>query len=148
MAEDRWYSRALPILEAVSRRELEPNISIHELAREADLEPLPVSVEVERLIESRHLVVKDLARPLSSDRATGRLLLPHLGERGARAVGAWPAEDPYDNLLAVLERRISEEPDEERKSKLRRFRDTVQEVGKSVASDVLAALIKAGTGLG
>lgn len=117
-----------------------------ELAEATGLRPELVTPEVERLISSGHLA-GELRKYLSSDLTSGRLVPPQLGERGARAVGAWPAEDPYENLLALLQRRISEEPDEERKSKLRQFRDGVQDVGKSVAGDVLAALIKAGTGL-
>lgn len=68
-------------------------------------------------------------------------------ERGARTIGMWPTNDPYELLVQLLERHIGEEPNEERKGKLRRLRDDLGDIGKGTVSGVLVELMKLGTGM-
>lgn len=73
---------------------------------------------------------------------------PFLHERGARAVGQWPSDDPYKALLAVLDRRIyDEKTDPETKGKLSRLRESFVDVGQGVGTGVLSSLIRAAAGL-
>lgn len=70
------------------------------------------------------------------------LMAPSLGERGARAISAWPPEDPYDALVTVLDRKLAEETNEEQRSKLQKIRDVVLDVGKGVLTAVLTDLAR------
>ena len=68
-------------------------------------------------------------------------------ERGFRAVGAWPSADPYDQLMKLLAERIDAEDEPEVKSKLERFRESIQGIGRDVIVGVLTSLAKQGAGL-
>lgn len=147
---DTWYLRALPILEAV--REVEGTdesyvLRIGALADRTGLEPRHVVVEVERLIEAGYLSGK-LGGPMSGgDVRPWHIQNARLGAAGARVVGLWPSKDPYEALLAVLERRVAEAPDDETRSKWRKVRDTIGGLGKDVGSNLIAgALIEMSRG--
>ncbi|HEX2273696.1 MAG TPA: hypothetical protein VHG90_07480 [Acidimicrobiales bacterium] len=140
MAEDRWYSRALPILEAVATVEGTDEAKILPMAalgHRIDETPDGVLVEVERLLESGYLA-GELKRPFAGD---DYLQFARLGAAGARAVGAWPSTDPYEALLVLLERRVAEAPDEETRSKWRRVRDTIRSLGGDVGSNLIAGVL-------
>lgn len=62
---------------------------------------------------------------------------------GRRAAGQWPSHDPVERLLELLERRIADEPDEQRKSRLVRVRDSVKDLSRDVGTNVVANLIVA-----
>ena len=66
----------------------------------------------------------------------------HLGEKGLRVVGAWPSDDPYDALLALLERKIEATDDPAEKSKLAALRGSVADVGKQVIAGLLVEMAK------
>ena len=68
-------------------------------------------------------------------------------ERGKRAVGEWPNEDPYADLVALLEHRIAEEENPERRSRLQRFLDGLVDAGKDIATAVLSDVVKRQMGL-
>jgi hypothetical protein len=69
-------------------------------------------------------------------------------ERGARAVGQWPTDDPYEALLALIDERLLDANlDEETQTKLQRFRNALIDVGKGAAGGLLAALIRSSVGL-
>jgi hypothetical protein len=71
-----------------------------------------------------------------------------LAPAGARVVGLWPSTDPYEALLALLERRVAEAPDEETRSKWRKVRDTIGGLGKDVGTNLIASLlVELGRGL-
>ncbi len=130
--DETWYSRALPILQAV--REVEGTdeahaIPIGALAERLSLDPGHVAVEVERLIEGGYLSEK-LVKPMGGrDVRPWRISNARLAPAGARAVRAWPSSDPYEALLALLERRLAEAPDEDTRSRLRKVRDTIKGPG-------------------
>ncbi len=70
-----------------------------------------------------------------------------LAPAGARAVGLWPSSDPYEALLALLDRRVVEAPDEDTRSRLRRVRDTITGLGRDVGSNLIAnVLVELGRG--
>ncbi len=144
MTSDSWYSRALPILEAV--RDVEGSeesslLMIGALADRTGLDPRHVAVEVERLIEGGYLSGKTGGPILAGDSRAGHVSRARLAPAGARVVGLWPSDDPYEALLALLERRVAEAPDEETRSRWRRARDTVIGLGKDVGTNLLAGVL-------
>jgi hypothetical protein len=144
MTTDTWHSRAVPILEAV--RDVEGmeeayGLQIGYLAERTGLDPNHVAVEVERLIEGGYLA-GTLAKPMSGgDVRPWRVSSARLAPTGARAVGLWPPSDPYQALLALLERRVAEAPDEETRSKWRKVRDTILGLGKDVGTNLIANVL-------
>jgi len=64
---------------------------------------------------------------------------PRLLERGRREIGQWPADNAYDDFLAILQVRILAAPEDER-DRLERLRDAVIGVGRDVATAVLTEL--------
>ncbi len=150
MSSETWYSRALPILEAV--RDVEGTeearaLPIGGLAERVELDPSHVAVEVERLIEGGYLSEK-LVKPMGGrDVRPWRISNARLAPAGARAVRLWPSSDPYEALLALLERRVAEAPDEDTRSKLRKVRDTIMGLGRDVGSNLMAnVLVELGRG--
>jgi hypothetical protein len=143
VVDDKWYSRALPVMEVVSGYEDEGKdiVTIGEIAEAAGLEAQPVLAELRRLVlegfVGERIDVTMGANPRYAD-----LVSPSLLEKGARAVNAWPPEDPYDALVTLLDRRLAEETNEERRGKLQKTRDVVLDVGKGVLTGVLADLAK------
>lgn len=148
--DDTWYSLALPILEAI--RDLEGSdesyaLTIGSLADRTGLEPRQIAVEVERLIDGGFLSAK-LAKPMAGgDVRPWHVNNVRLSPAGARVVGLWPSDNPYEALLAVLERRVAEAPDEETRSKWRKVRDTIGGLGRDVGTNLIAnVLLELGRG--
>jgi DNA-binding PadR family transcriptional regulator len=72
-------------------------------------------------------------------------------EKGLQLVAGWPTPDSrgleIERLLSVLDERITDEsrtPDE--RGRLRRFRDSVVDIGRDVGSEVLGAYLARMTG--
>jgi len=68
-------------------------------------------------------------------------------ESGRRAVGQWPTDDPFTDLVRILETRIASEADEVRKSGLERMLATIKGIGRDVVVGVLTDLVKRQAGL-
>jgi hypothetical protein len=68
-----------------------------------------------------------------------------LSERGLRAAGVWPADDPFEDLVRVLNAQIAHEPDPDRAGRLRRLLSAVVDAGRDVAVGVLTELASRGT---
>lgn len=149
VAEDSWYRRALPILEAIAGLEGDvPIISLGDLGGRAGLTPDEVDLELRRLISAGYALGAVQGFLTGGDKTSWIYEGVGLAERGARAVGKWPADDAYDALLQILDRRIADEgTDPTTKTRLQRMRDTMVEIGQGVAGSVLAALLKSGLGL-
>jgi hypothetical protein len=146
MTEETWERVALPLLRQIADAEQQhlPGLDMDAVARELGLPAHEVKAELDRLIEAGFVADK-VAKHLGG---SVHLASPRLSEKGARAVGMWPSNDPYDALLALLDRRLLDDSlgDEER-TKLQRVRATLTDVGKSTVAGVLAALVKSGIGL-
>lgn len=149
MVHDTWYTRALPILEAISKIEVETSlVQLGDLARETGCTAEEVDIELERLLRAGY-AGGTISRTMTGGRAEPwSYVNPILEERGARAIGQWPSDDPYDALIELLDRRINDDAtDAETRTKLQRLRGTLVDVGKGVAGGVLGSLIRAGLGL-
>lgn len=140
---------ALPVLEAVAALEGEEDLlSMPELARRAGVEVDLVMVEVDRLLAGGYLGGEVNKVMMGGDPEGVRLMDPVLLERGARAVGVWPTDDPFDGLLTLIDRRLLDDSlDAETRTKLQRFRGVLVDVGKGAAGGLLAALIRAQLGV-
>lgn len=149
MAEDRWFSRAVPLLEAIAEREgIGVVITVDALTDATGLDTAEVVVEMDRLIGAGFVAVeRGQAQRIMSPSGAHVLVSPRLDERGARVVGVWPSADPYEALLQILERRIAESEGDER-SRWRRLRDGLtglaSDVGTNVVASILVELGKAG----
>jgi hypothetical protein len=118
MAEERWYSMAVPILEFVDVRGKEADIvTVGAIAAATGLEPNDVADEVQRLCNAGYLV-GPLQMVGGMDARPYFLENSLLGEKGLRVVGAWPSDDPYEALVEILQRQIEETSDPEKKTKL------------------------------
>lgn len=142
MAEDRWYTVALPLLEYFSTLPPHSMPTIGQLAEVLDMDPMVLVDEIDRLAGAGY-IRGGVHKMMTGGNPTPWFVdQTGLEERGARAVGMWPCEDPYDALLAIIEDAEAGEPDEDRRSRLRKFRDSLQDVGKSVATALLVEWAK------
>lgn len=146
---DVWRSRAEPILRAVAAREGFGNlVTVEEIADATGLTHEQVDTELIRLLDGDYIDASDYSKTAAAGRrGHWKLVSPVLTERGARTIGMWPTNDPYELLVQLLERQISEEPNEERKGKLRRLRDDLGDIGKGTVSGVLVEMMKLGAGM-
>jgi hypothetical protein len=144
--QEKWESRAVPIMKAIAERESAADlVMIPDIAQEAALDPEAVLVELSRLVNAGY--VDGEVQIAGGGAENAHLLNPVLSERGARAVGLWPSDDPYEALMALIEKQLAEEADTETKTKLQKLREALSEIGKGTASGLLVALIQAGAHL-
>ncbi len=136
----RWTERDFPLLEAIAAIEAAgaKSVSTHELASRLGIERQAVWQGLQALADAEYITWKQADGGMGADKI---LTLPRLRERGLQATGQWPA-DGYAALLAELDIRIHQEEDVDKRSRLERLRDGVVGVGRDVAADVVAAVIK------
>ena len=88
----------------------------------------------------------DLVKPMGP---VGSWRFTKVTAETGRAVGQWPtAETLADRLPAAFSEAADDEPDPERKSRLRQIVGFLTETGKDVAAEVLAKVILPQAGLG
>ena len=116
MADDTWYSVAVPILEYVHDHGGPMKfLEIVNIAQGTALDASVVGPEVDNLVHTGYLR-GELHRYLGQGEDGGTLVGCSLGERGLRTIGAWPSDDPYEALLELLDRQIAASPDPAEKS--------------------------------
>ncbi len=146
MADRTWETLTLPVLEKVADAEaVGRDLSMEELSRDLGAPPSAIGAELVRLLNGEY-ITGEIEEEMGN-RAMLEISEPVLLERGARAVGKWPSDDPYEALLALLDARIESATDDDTRSRLRRFRDNVRDVGKGALGGVLGALIRDMAGL-
>ena len=144
MARSTWQARDLPILEAVAAaEEADAAIDSDGLATATGLSETAVARGLAALMDGEYISGDDVG----SQTTLFALLDVRLRERGRRVVGQWPSEDPFDGLIAVLEARLAEESNTERKGKLHALLDALRGVGRDVAVAVLTDLVKQHVGV-
>jgi hypothetical protein len=145
---DEWASEDLPVLEAV--RKLERMLPAGQymdgqsVANVTGFEHGRVIHLTNRLVKANYL----LGEAMTID--TGvihEVYVTGLAERGRRVIGQWPSEDPWANLIDLLQRQIDEEPDAERHGKLVRFRDGVLSGGRAIGVSLLTKYLEQQAGL-
>lgn len=148
MAELTWHKREMPVLEAIFVAEEEEDeegfnsVSVAGIAQRVEADVNEVRRTVRALAEAGFVTGFDASTGSGWDLFGIRLL-----ERGRRAVGQWPTDDPYDQLVKFLQAEIDEEADPERKNRLKKLLFTFTDVGKDVAGAVLASWFRQMLGL-
>lgn len=141
--DDTWWSRDLPILDAAVRLfQQQDFVEVGELARETGFEPDDVA---RALLDMRYVYVSEVQGMGDKDRWTITGVTPD----ARRAVGQWPtAENVVARLAEAFSAAAEQEPDEERRSKLRGLASFLGDTGKDFAAEVVAKVIVRQTGLG
>jgi hypothetical protein len=137
VADDTWYTLALPLLEYLSQLPPHSLPNVGDVADALTADPDAVVTEIDRLAEANYIRGGVEKMMTGGDPRPWFIAHAELAERGARAVGLWPAEDPYDALVALLEQRINEEPDEEHRLSLRKLGSALAGVGKTTGTALL-----------
>lgn len=138
-ARSSWERRDLPILkqvvEAFNRGEL-----VKDARRLAELTGLD-QADALRGLEALHQAgyIDGIDASTMQDRFALLDIRPL--ERARRATGDWPAENAYDQLIELLERRIAETDDPDQRTKLIKLRDGVLAAGRDLITSVMAAVI-------
>lgn len=144
--QQTWEVLEIPVLLAIRDAEeggTADDLDVGQLALATGIEKQKVAAAIRALYDAAFLT----GNPYSM--LDGWFLIGmRLLEKGRRVIGQWPANDPYDALVALLETQISHEDDQEKRGKLVGFRDALIGVGQGVATDVLAAFVRQAVGLG
>ena len=143
--ESTWDTD-LRVLRAVAEAQQEriPYFGVREISEKADLSQEETIESLMALYEAAPPYID--AQPLTGNDRVLSINGIKLTERGRRTVGVWPSDNAYDALLDLLAERIQVEPDEEQKSKLQRFRETVQGMSRDVVVGLMTEAVKAGVG--
>jgi hypothetical protein len=145
MVEDTWQNTALPILEYIHNNGGTLGIlRVSDISEALGIDPLVVAEEIERLADAKYLTV-NLKKLLTGGNPGPWYLYPAtLAEKGLRVVGAWPAEGSYDALLQLLDRKIDGESDKSARTRLKKLRHAVTEVGKTTIAGLIVEMAKGG----
>ena len=143
--EDTWASRELPVLDAVVRLlEVEPEVLMAEIAAETGLEPDAVE---RALLALEGPYVSRIAKPWGFPPTDWRVSAVTADAR--RAVGQWPSpEGLVDALAEAFGSAAEQEPDSEKKGRLRQFGTLLSGTGRDVATEVISKVILRSTGMG
>lgn len=140
--EDEWSTLHLPLLVAVhlelrqSRRSIRvSDVSVPGFDQQA-LTDAAIELEAADYLNGVPVVRGGPAHNFA---------VRHLEERGLRAVKAWPSEDPFEALIAALQR-LEESPDQETATTAKRVRDGFLSAGRDTAVGVMSTLIAAAAG--
>lgn len=133
------------------RRILEHVLQAWEDGEYAQIDDIAQAVELDH---DKAMRVVEVLRDEGYVTAAGVLNDPHLVDieptaKARRAVGQWPtpADELYDRLIAVLDERIANEPDERERTRLQRARNALADVGRNVIASALVEAMKYGAGL-
>jgi hypothetical protein len=144
MASGTWATHEIPILEAIADRSTSRGgPRFEDIIEATGLQAPEAQLSLRRLYDAGYIDGQDVS---GFGDAGFEMLDIRLLEPALRVVGIWPRE-PYDELLAVLERRIADESDEVRRGKLERLRDAIGSVGQGVATSVITEVVKRSVGL-
>jgi hypothetical protein len=147
MTESTWETVALPILEHVAAVEDDAGfrgiLSVSELAAAINQPPTRVESDLHRLFEGGYL----LGRMGAGFGEPDFMTMPRLSDLGARTVGKWPPNDPYELLLRLVEQRIDSAADDQERSRWQRVRAAITDVGKAGVAGLMVEATKAITGL-
>ncbi len=152
MAQDRWLTVCVPIMEQVSEAEDQGQLWTAASAPElpavsaGDVEPDSVLVQAASLIKAGYLS-GDVIQPMEAPHPV-EVIVSGLEERGRRAIGQWPTDgDPGQVLLWSLEKAIEKETDEAKRGKLRQILGSLQAVGTTVVAEVASGVVRGVMGL-
>ena len=141
--QSTWATRELPILAAAFRKVEAGDTSINQLAticEEPGLAPRELLAGLGALqsADPPYLEV-DYGGGWSDERAGGGYV-SEVSERARRELGAWPTADGLlEQLVAALVREAEEEPEPERRGRLRNAADVLGGAARDIAVSVISA---------
>lgn len=144
MADETWFSIEVPVLEYIANNGgWQSSVSVVDIS---DATGIPVDEVAGSLmkLDQAGFLGGEFVRMMSPPQ--NWFVIPGLlSERGLRTVGAWPSEDPYETLLEIIDRQAqAAEADDDRRSRLLRFKDAVVGIGRDVAVGVLVEMARRG----
>ena len=143
MPEPTWTKVEAPVLAAIAEwtpRPGKPGPFSLDIADATGLEYGAITTALGRLEAAHYVTGSRLVK--GAEVLYANL---HLTERGLRASGVWPSDDPFEDLVRVLNEQISREPDPEKAGRLRRLLSAVADAGRDIGVGVLTELAARGT---
>jgi hypothetical protein len=136
MAEDTWFSRDLPILEAVAAIESEGGWPTSAgVAQRVGADAATVSVRIKALDAGGFVAV-------SNYQGNGEPLDVTLLRDARQAIGQWPnVDDLFDRFVRAIEAAADDQPDEAERSRLRAVAGQLGSAGRDFAVQVTATLL-------
>jgi DNA-binding MarR family transcriptional regulator len=145
--EDTWTSRDLPVLEAIVRL-LDQGaymVTVRELAGDTGLDPASIDRAITAL-EGQYVVEYEQFAT-AGDPNSWRVR--QVTAEARRAVGQWPSpEGLVDALAEAFGSAAEQEPDSEKKSRLRQVGSFLSGTGRDVATEVVSKVILRSAGMG
>jgi hypothetical protein len=142
MAHATWPTREVPILEAIAEIEARPGpqypITKHDLAEMAAISEQDLVTGFRALVEDGYITHGTMlqgAHESGFHSVTG----PRLRGKGRRAIRQWPGEDPFHDLIDVLERLIAATDEPEEKTRLEKLKAALWGLGEKVGTAVAIA---------
>jgi len=135
-----WNRRDLRILEIVAGSESRDadGVRLSPLAKQLDLEETDLRHGFEALKEAGYISFERIVRGGMGGTA---VIAPRLREKGRRTLKLWPGNS-FEALIDVLEQRIREEPEPEKRSRLQGLLAAVRAVGGPALAEILAKLVE------
>jgi hypothetical protein len=142
--EDTWTNRDLPFLDvAVRLLDEDYDVRVSDVAAAAGLD-LESAARALDALEGPYL--KEFARPMGSP---GSWSMPKVTRAARQAVGQWPTPETLVSRLAEAFGDAAEnEPDSERKNRLRQVAGFLGSTGRDVAAEVVSKVILHTAGMG
>jgi hypothetical protein len=142
MPDPTWSKVEAPILAAIADfkpRLGKPGAFSIDIAEATGLEYGAITTALDRLEAAHYVTGSRLVKGAEVEYVSLRLT-----ERGLRASGVWPSDDPFEDLVRVLNDQINREPDQERAGGLRRLLSAVMDAGRDIGVGVLTELATRG----
>jgi hypothetical protein len=136
--DSTWEQRDLPVLEAIVRyfdeNPMEPGPTVGDIAQRTGRDPQ----EIFRAVKSLDETYLELRVYMAGGRVTPHRVL-RVTDQARRAVGQWPSGDVWvDRLAAALREAAEQEPDPEKKTRLRAMAEGLGGFARDVAVGVLS----------
>jgi hypothetical protein len=142
--KDTWFSRDLPVLDATVTLFSE-GAGFPEVADIAERSGLEIA-HVARALEALDGEYVDLQMMMGDPAAW---FVRNVTSAARRAVGQWPTpEGLVDALAEAFGNAAEQEPDAEKKSRLRQVGAFLSSTGRGVATEVVSKVILHSTGMG
>lgn len=145
--EDTWFSRDLPVLDAVVTLLDQPGsfmAQVREIAAKTGMD----EDEVARALDAMDGTYVEFEQFATGGRP-GSWRVRRVSPEARRAVGQWPTpENVVARLAEAFSAAAEHEPDTERRGKLRALASFLADTGKDFAAEVVAKMIAHQTGVG
>jgi hypothetical protein len=145
--EDTWTNRDFPVLEAIVRLLDQGSwaVEVRAIAADTGLDPADVDRAITALV-GPYVVEYD---QFGTGGDPNPWAVSQVTENARRVVGQWPTpETVVDRLAQAFGDAAEDEPDPERKGKLRQVAAFISSTGRDVATEVVSKVILRSTGMG